>query len=203
MADWTINSGSNPKHYRSRTGNSTPVIRYFQEATCASTAVIKYGDIVSNDTVVTTGGFRIVRAPFNGGTTGGAGFEPNLLNTTNVVGVAVEASTSDGSTAGLTNGQLNQAGNRMIGVAIAEAGAEFLGYLIGSNNASGSSLIGTRKAVRYDSTNHIYGIDSTNSTAALASVVITDVPLETVGDTNGPVVFKFLSTGVSDAVRDA
>jgi len=33
-------------------------------------------------------------------------------------------------------------------------------------------------------------------------VIITDVPLETVGDTNGPVVFKFLSTGVSDAVRD-
>jgi len=197
MADWTINTDSNPRHYRTRTGNGTPVVRFFQEATCASTAVIKRGDIVSNDTVVSTGGFRIERAPINGGN--GA----NLLNTTNVVGIAMEASTSDGSTAGLTQGNLNQAGNRMIGVLIAEAGVEYLGYLIGANNASGSSLIGARRAVAYDSTNHVYVIDSTNSTAALASVIITDVPLETVGDTNGPVVFKFLSTGVSDAVRDA
>ena len=197
MADWTINTDSNPRHYRSRGGASTPVIRYFQEATCASTAVIKRGDIVSNDTVVSTGGFRLKRAPFNGGDGG------NLLLTTNVVGIAVEASTSDGSTTGLTQGNLNQVGNRMIGVAIAEAGVEYLGYLIGTDNASGSSLIGARRAVRYDSTNHIYAIDSTNTTAALASIVITDVPLETVGDTNGPVVFKFLSTGVSDAVRDA
>src|SRR6185503_13700557 len=117
MADWTINADSNPRHYRTRSGNSTPVIRYFQESTCASTAVIKRGDIVSNDTVVSTGGFRLKRAPFDGGN--GA----NLLNTTNVVGVAIEASTSDGSTAGLTQGNLNQVGNRMIGVAIAEAGA--------------------------------------------------------------------------------
>ena len=199
MADWTINADSNPRHYRSRSGASTPAIRYFQEATCASTAVIKRGDIVSNDTVVTTGGFRIVRAPL-GGTTGAAA-EFNILATTNVLGIAVEGSTSDGSTAGLTAGNLNQAGNRMIGVMISEPDVEYIGYLIGTNNATGSSLIGALKAVRYDSTNHIWGIDSTNSTAALASVVITDVPLETVGDTNGPVVFKFLSTGVSPAVR--
>ena len=195
MADWTINADSNPRHYRSRAGAGTPAIRYFQESTAASTAVIKYGDVVSNDTVITTGGFRIVRAPFNGGN--GA----NLLNTTNVLGIAAEGSTSSGSTAGLTEGGLNQAGNRMIGVFIAEPDVEYLGYLIGSNNASGSSLVGALRAIRYDSTNHIYGIDSTNSTAALASVVITDVPLESAGDTNGPVIFKFLSTGVSPAVR--
>lgn len=195
MADWTINADSNPRHYRTRAGADTPAIRYFQEATCASTAVIKYGDIVSNDTVVTTGGFRLKRAPFDGGTT------PNLLNTTNVVGIAAEGSTSDGSTKGLTESNLNQTGNRMIGVFIAEPNVEYLGYLLGNNNVSGSSLIGALKAIRYDSTNHIYGIDSSNSTAALASVVITDVPLETVGDTNGPVIFKFLSTGVSPAVR--
>lgn len=195
MADWTINADSNPSHYRSRGAAATPVIRFFQESTAASTAVIKVGDIVSNDTVVTTGGFRIVRAPFNGGNGG------NLLNTTNVVGLAAEGSTSSGSTAGLTQGNLNQTGARMIGVFIAEPDAEYKGYLIGTDNASGSSLIGALRAIRYDSTNHIYGVDSTNSTAALASVVITDVPLETVGDTNGPVIFKFLSTGVSPAVR--
>lgn len=195
MADWTINAGSNPSHYRTRSGAATAAIRFFQESTAVSTAVIKAGDIVSNDTVVSTGGFRIVRAPFNGG--GGS----NLLNTTNVLGLAMEGSTSDGSTAGLTDGGLNQSGNRMIGVFVADPDTEYKGYLIGANNVSGSSLIGAQKAVRYDSTNHIYGIDSTNSTAALASVVITDVPLETVGDTNGPVIFKFLSTGVSPAVR--
>ena len=195
MADWTINSGSNPIHYRSRGAAGTPAIRYFQESTAASTAVIKYGDIVSNDTVVSTGGFRIVRAPFDGGG------DANLLNTTNVLGLAAEASGSSGSTLGLTAGGLNQTGTRMIGVFIAEPNTEYKGYLIGTNNASGSSLIGALRAIRYDSTNHIYGVDSTNSTAALASVVITDVPLETVGDTNGPVIFKFLSTGVSPAVR--
>lgn len=195
MADWTIGTGSNPSHYRSRSGAATPAIRYFQESTAASTAVIKLGDIVSNDTVVTTGGFRIVRAPFGGGN--GA----NLLLTTNVLGVAVEASTSDGSSAGLTGAGLNQTGNRMIGVAIAEPDAEFLAYLIGASNVSNNIMIGDIKAIRYDSTNHIYAIDSTNSTAAHQIAVITDVPLGTVGDTNGPVVFKFLSTGVSPAVR--
>lgn len=190
MADWTIGADSNPAHFRSRGGAGTPVIRYFQESTAASTAVIKYGDIVSNDTVVSTGGFRIVRAPANGG--GGS----DLLLTTNVIGVAVEASTSNGSTAGLSNPN-----HRLIGVAIAEPGAEYVGYLIGGANASASSLIGLTRAVRYDATNHIFAVDSTNSTAALHSVVITDIPDGTVGDTNGPVVFKFLSTGVSPAVR--
>ena len=199
--DWTIGTGSNPGHFRSRAGAGTPAIRYFQESTAASTAVIKLGDIVSNDTVVSTGGFRIVRAPFNGGTTSGGTPVANLLNTTNVLGVAVEASTSDGSTAGLTAGGLNQAGARMIGVAIAEPDAEFRGYLIGTDNTAQSSLIGLMRAVRYDSTNHIYAIDSTNSTAALASIVITDVEQQVVGDTNGPVIFKFLSTGCSPAVR--
>ena len=188
MADWTIGTGSNPSHFRTRA--DTPFIRYFQESTAASTAVIKLGDIVSNDTVVSTGGFRIVRAPFNGG---GGG---NLLNTTNVLGVAVEASTSDGSTAGLSNPQ-----TRLIGVMVPSGETEYLGYLVGTDNVSASSLVGLTRAVRYDSTNRIYAIDSTNSTAALHSVVITDIPDGTVGDTNGPVVFKFLSTGVSPAVR--
>ena len=67
----------------------------------------------------------------------------------------------------------------------------------------GSELLRARqRAIRYDSTNHVYGLDSTNSTAALAVVTITDIPDGTSGDTNGPVIFKFLSTGVSPAVRD-
>ena len=42
-----------------------------------------------------------------------------------------------------------------------------VGYLIGDAAVSRSSLVGQQKAVRYDSTNHIFGVDSTNSTAAL------------------------------------
>ena len=133
-----------------------------------------------------------MRAPFNGGN------GSNLLNTTNVIGVAVEASTSDGSTTGLADPNV-----RRLGVMVAEAGCAYLGYLIGTDNVSASSLIGLNRAVRFDTTNKIYGIDSTNSTAALASVTITNIPNGTVGDTNGPVVFRFLSTGVSAAVRDA
>jgi hypothetical protein len=193
MADWTIGAGSNPQHYRSRGGASTPVIRYFQESTAASTAVIKAGDVVQNDTVVSTGGFRIVRAVCGGGT------PAVVLNTTNVLGIALEGSTSDGSTTGLTlNGQ-NQIGNRMIGVCIAENDAEFKGYL--DAGASFSSMVGTAHNLRYDSTNHVYLVESTNSTASLTSVFITDIPLETVGDTNGPVIFKFLAANVSPAVK--
>lgn len=190
MADWAITANSNPSPYSA--GANSPLIRYFQESTAASTAVIKAGDIVSFDTKVSTANFRIVRAPFDGGN--GA----NLLNTTNVVGVAVEASTSDGSTTGLANPRV-----RLIGVAVAEPNADFTGYLNGDTAvAQGfSSLIGTAKAVRYDSTNHVYTIDSTNSTAALASIVITGIQENFLGDTNAPVIFKFLSTGVSPAVR--
>lgn len=190
MADYVIGTGSNPGHYRS--GSVTPEIRYYQESSCVSTAVIKAGDIVSNDTVTTTK-FRIVRAPAGGGT--GA----NLLGTTNVLGVALEASTSDGST-----GTLDDAGNnRKIGVAVANADAEFVGYLIGANNVTGSSLVGAVRAVRYDSTNHIYAIDSTNSTAALLGVQITGIPEGTDNSTGGPVVFRFLSSWTSPIVRQA
>jgi hypothetical protein len=190
MADFTVNSGSNPGHFLS--GANSPRLQYFQESTAVSTAVIKAGDIVSNDTV-TAGKFRIVRAPAGGGN--GA----NILATTNVLGVAMEASTSDGSTSGLDDA----GSNRRIGVAVAEPNAEFVGYLIGSNNVTGSSLIGTNKAVRYDSTNHIYAIDSTNSTSALLGVQITGIPNGTDGSTNGPVVFRFLSTWTSPIVRQA
>lgn len=190
MADYTVNSGSNPSHYQS--GAVTPEIRYFQESTAVSTAVIKAGDIVSNDTVTATK-FRIVRAPAGGGN------GSNILATTNVLGIALEASTSDGSTSGLDDaGQ-----NRRIGVAVANPDAVYQGYLIGANNVTGSSLIGAIKAVRYDATNHIYGIDSTNSTAALLGVQIVGIPDGTDGSTNGPVMFRFLSSWTSPIVRQA
>ena len=45
MADWTPGVDSNPSHGRTRFGASVPVIQYYQAATAATTAVIKYGDI--------------------------------------------------------------------------------------------------------------------------------------------------------------
>lgn len=188
MADWTINSGSNPSHGRTAKGTNTPALAYFQESTAASSAVIKLGDIVSQDTTVSTGGFRIRRAYAGGGN--GA----NLLAIgQHIVGVATEGSTSDGSAS--TNGD-----GKVIGVAVAAPDVEYIGYLIGNSAISASSLIGQQKAVRYDSTNHIFAIDSTNSTAALVTVTLTGVPQGTEGDTNGPMYFKFLSSNVSEAV---
>lgn len=187
MAEWTIGAGSNPAHGRSAAGASTPRIRYFQESTAVSTAVIKCGDVIAFDTKVSSASFRICRAPAAGGN------GSNLLLTNALVGVAVEGSTSDGSTTGLAN-----VNARKIGVAIADADTEFIGYL--SAGTGDSTLIGTQKAVRYDSTNHVYMVDSTNSTAALAFVTITDLVNGTEGDTNAPVYFKFLSSNVSPVV---
>ena len=195
MADYTINTASNPYHGRSRKGASTPVIEYFQESTAASTAVIKLGDIVSRDTSVSTGGFRIKRAYAGGGN------GSNLLAIgQHIVGVAVEGSTSDGSATGLSSGTGGTPLTRKIGVAVADGETEFVGYLIGDAAVSRSSLVGQQKAVRYDSTNHIFGVDSTNSTAALVTVTITGIPEGTEDSTNGPVYFKFLSSNVDEAV---
>lgn len=189
MADWTIGTGSNPSHGRTNGGAATPLIRYFEESTCASTAVIKLGDIVALDTVVSTGGPRVVRAPFAGGT--GA----NLLLSNALIGVAAEGSTSDGSTAGLVAAGTAGPRSKKLGVFVYEPGVEYSGFL--SAGVSNSTQIGTSKAVRYDSTNHVYMIDSTNSTAALVMAVITGIPDETIGDTNGPVYFKLLSSNIS------
>jgi hypothetical protein len=194
MADYTINAASNPYHGRTRKGAATPSIVYFQESTCASTLVIKLGDIVSQDTTVSTGGFRIRQAYRAGGN--GA----NLLAIgQHIVGIAAEASTSDGSATGLSSEGSGLVQNRKIGVFAADPDTEFVGYLT-SSAVSASSLIGSQKAVQYDATNHVFLIDSTNSTAALVTVTLTGIPEGTAGSTSGPMYFKFLSSNVSEAV---
>ena len=192
MADWTIGTGSYITHGRARSGGGTPSIQYFQESTAASTAVIKIGDVVVRDTVVTTGGLRVRR----GASSGGNGANLLLIGQT-IVGIASEGSTSDGSTAGLVDPSSAAPGTpikRKIGVFVAEPDCEYVGYL--SAGASASSNNGDNFAVRYDSTNHVYMVDSTNSTAALVTVKQTGIPEGTEGDTNGPVYFKFLSSNV-------
>lgn len=192
MADWTIGTGSYITHGRARSGGGTPSIQYFQESTAASTAVIKIGDVVVRDTVVTTGGLRVRR----GASSGGNGANLLLIGQT-IVGIASEGSTSDGSTAGLVDPSSAAPGTpikRKIGVFVAEPDCEYIAYL--SAGASASSNNGDNFAVRYDSTNHVYMVDSTNSTAALVTVKQTGIPEGTEGDTNGPVYFKFLSSNV-------
>lgn len=198
MADWaSLSTVAYIRPYRHPSGS--PPIREFEESTCAATAVIQYGDIVCFDTVVASASHRILRAPSSGGNSGNA----LQVGITSLVGVALQGSTSDGSTTGLVSGTNVGPGkpNRKITVALADRDTEFLGFL-GSTGAgpwaASPSLIGTVKAVHYDRTAHRFYIDSTNSTAAMAAVKITDIPSESVGDSGGaPVIFKFLSSNAS------
>ena len=196
MADWTLGTDSNLYHGKSRKGAASPVIQYYQESTCPSTEVIKRGDVVSQDTNVTTGGFRVRRGYLGGGN------ESNLLGVgQHILGVAVETSTSDGAGTNYSSGAAPM--NHPIGVVIADLDTEYVGYLASTaatKPVSASSLIGLERSVRYDSTNHIYTIDNVNSTVALRTVKITGIPDGTDGDTNGPVYFKFLSSNISEAV---
>ena len=200
MAQWEPGTGSVMAHGRSRKGVGTPAIVYFQESTCPSTATIQLGDVVSEDSNVSTGGFR-VRQGYRAGGNGA-----NLLSIAqHIVGIAAEASTSDGSLTGLSSAGAGLVQNRLIGIVAADPETEFIGWLGGAeastaSQVADSSLIGTNKAVRFDSTNKVYLIDSTNSTAALVMVTITGIPNGYEGDTNGPVYFKFLSSNVSAAV---
>ena len=180
MADWTHSTASGFRPYRSPWGS--PLIRDFQASTCASTATIQAGQVVTLDTKASTsGGGRIVLAPSSGGNA-----KTELqVGITSLIGVALQSDTSAGTSSGATA--------PLLSIAIADPAIEFIGYLRGSGPCA-SSLIGTNKAVFYDSTNRIHLVDSTNSTAADAAVKITDIPSYAIGDTNGPVVFKFLSS---------
>ena len=92
--------------------------------------------------------------------------------------------------------------NRKLGVWLAEPQTEFYGFLssAGGDVIANSTLIGQQKALIYSRTFNRFFVDSTNSTAALVAVKITDIPTESLNDTNGPVIFKFLSSNVATVV---
>jgi hypothetical protein len=198
MADWTASSGSKIRPYRSLT---SPFIREYEESTCAATAVIVRGDVVTSDTVVTSGGLRLVRAPSSGGTTSAGDPISQLVQVgiKSLMGVALQNSTSDGSTTGLNSTGIGRSRLRYLSVCLATPGQEFLGYVKGADVAS-QQLVGLNRPLIFDSTLHTFFVASTNSTAALAAVQITEVPDYAVGDSGAfPVVFRFLSTNVSPA----
>jgi hypothetical protein len=200
MADWVGSSGSKIRPYRSQ---NPPTIREYEESTCAATAVIVRGDVLTSDTLVTTGGLRLVRAPSSGGT------GTNLMQVAvkSLIGVALQNSTSDGSTTGLNSTGIGRSRLRYLSVCLATPQQEFLGY--NSTNETGNpvasqQLVGTNVPLTYDRALHTFVVASTNSTAALASVQITEIPDYATGDSGAfPVVFKFLSSNLSPAVGGA
>ena len=200
MADWATSSGSKIRPYRSMVPAQ---IRYFDESTAGSTAVIERGDVLTSDTVVTSGGLRVVRAPSSGGT----GTNLMQVGIKSLIGIAAQNSTSDGGNTGLSSNGIGTVGPRAIGVYLANPGQEFIG--VNSTRETGNavasrSLIGANAGLVYDRTFHIFTVQSTLSTVALAAVQITDIPESFIGDSGAfPVVFKFLSSNLSPVVAGA
>lgn len=200
MADWTGSSGSKIRPYRNIHG---PQIRHFEESTAASSAVILRGDVLTFDTVVTTGGPRVVRAPSSAGT------GTNLMEVAikSLVGVSLSNSTSDGSTTGLNGGGVGLSRLRHIGVCLATPGQEFIGQastMAPASSAANQALVGRNLPLVYDRTHHAFFVGTANGTVALAAVQITEVPESVLGDSGAyPLVFKFLSTNLSPVVGGA
>ena len=198
MAHYDGSSGSIIKPVRSPLG--PPQVRWFQESTCASSAVIRRGDPVTFDTVVTTN-LRIVKAPSSQGAVG------NLLQNgiVSLVGIALADSTSDGSTLGQVDSTQGYSEAKRIPVALADGLTEF-SVSISSVGAApipvASSMVGQSYPLEINRTYNRWFLASTNqATAADLSVVVTDVPSNSINDTGGTVYFKFLSTMVARSVR--
>ena len=201
MAQWSNSSGNKIRPYRSPYG--APIVRHFEESTAASSDVIVRGDVVTSDTLVTTGGLTLVHAPSSGGT------GTNLMQVAikSLVGVALQNSTGVGDTTGITANGLGISNGRKIAVALAAPDQEFIGYtstLEGGNGVASYLFVGLNRPLVYDRNLHTYFVASTNSTAALAAVQITEVPQGVYGDSGGfPVIFKFLSSNLSPVVPGA
>jgi len=187
MADWTASSNSFVRPYRSPKG--APAIRYFEASTAATASLIKTGFLVQFDTAVASASHRIVKAQ----TTGGGGGNLLGINGDKLLGVAIESDASDGST--------GSGPSKKLGVALFDGETEFMAYVRGTGPVT-STMIGQNRSIIYDSTNKIFQVDSTNSTAALQTAIITDVPDAYIGDTGAPVAFKIvLSTLVSPVAK--
>ena len=183
MGDWTLSSGSIVKPYRTNLGNIP--IRHFQCSTAVSTARITRGDVVEFDHLVATGTFRIRRDLI-----------ASTTPSTGILGIAAGSDTfSDAAGTGLTtNGQAGFANSGIpntIPVYMA-AGTEFIGHCTGVSN---STMVGQTKILSRDSTLNIWVVQRNAgelgaSTLADQRIIVTEIPYP--GDTNGPVVFRFL-----------
>lgn len=184
MGDWTLSSGSIVKPYRSDLGHFP--IRHFQASTAVSTARITRGDVVEFDHLVATATFRIRRDLIN-----------STTPSTGILGIALGNDTfSDAAGTGLTtNGQQNfvNAGTPNTVPVCMAFGTEFIAHCTGVSN---STMLGQTKVLTRDSTLNIWVIQRAagqvgESTLADQRIRITEVPYP--GDTNGPLVFRFLT----------
>lgn len=166
-----------------RTAYGSPVTKSYQESTYAAGAGIAFGQVVQFDQT-DTAAFRIRRASTM------TGQSPFLG--TNIVGVSAEASTSDGSTTGLSDYR-----NRRISVWEATIGTEFR---FPTKVVIASTLVNTALELSWDSTMFIHHL-SANSTAGDQTVIVTGVDSTAVGDTGGYLYGRFMSSVVARAVN--
>ena len=182
MASITHSTRTKVTPYRSRGG--TFDLRAFTPSTGISTATIAYGDVVQFDVNVATANHRIVKASSMANV-------PNVISTA-LVGVAVEADANTIGDTVPTNQILICIGNK-------DTEFKFPTKLAGASHES--SLVGRRKAIGYDSTLSMFYMDSANSTAGDATLIVTEVI--DAGTTNGYVAAKFISTNVARLVSAA
>lgn len=206
MAQVDGSSNTHIRPYRTPVGSYQ--VQWYEQSTCASSKTIQVGDIVTLDTVVSTAGGRIVLAPSSQGAVG------NLLQNgiVSLIGVALAASTGDGSTTGMLVSTVAPNNARTIPVAVADGLTEFainISSVGATPQPPTSSMVGVtypiecvRTAVGERGGHGVWFLSSTNlSTAADLSFVVTHVPLDQIGTSGGYVVGKFLSTMVNRSVR--
>lgn len=186
MAQIGNSSRSSPRPFRHR--NGTFDLRSFPASTIAgSSAKIAYGDVVIFDVNVATANHKIVKA-----SSGMSTVAPNVLST-RIVGVAVEA--DEGSPSSIANGS-------SVVVCCADKDCEFIWPSKEAGSSYQSCLVGTRRAIGYDSTSKFFYADISNSTAGDAALVVTRL-YDDVGTTNGRIVAKFLSTATARLISGA
>lgn len=173
---FTLSSGSIMRPVRSALGSAQ--IRYFQESTAASTALIRRGDVVQFDPLVATASMRIRRDLI-----------ASTTPSTGILGVAGETSTSDGGTTGLSTSGILETHRRMIQVYLADpAHTEFQ---VWTDTAAASTWLNRTFALKRESTLNIWLLDNNNSTVADHRVRVTDLPYP--DSTNAPVYVRFMS----------
>jgi len=173
MAQLTNSTRTTPRPYRSRKGDFT--IWHFEPSTAISTAAIKYGDVVQFDVNTVNG--KIVKSSTMANV-------PNVLSTA-LLGIALDASALAGSSAG----------GEKLAVCLGDNATEFLWPTKQAGADHGSSLVGLRRAIGYDSSLGMFYIDTANSTAGDATLIITECIDP--GTTNGLYAAKFNSTNVA------
>lgn len=177
MSDVTHSSRSYVKAYRSRYGS--PPTTTYDESTAASTAVIGFGQVVSLD-ATDSAAHRIIRCSSAAG----------RLMPSNVVGIAAQGSTGDGSTTGV--------GTEAKKLSVWQAAPD-VEFLFPTKVVIASTLVNTGLALHWDSTLGIHEV-AANSTAAALTVRITGVIPGTVGDTGGYLIGRFYSSVVAPAI---